>query len=138
MFCVCRMRREGLSRSSSSFPLPSFLRSSFDALSRNRCALRSCSHVCSNENESVSRSTPSLLLPFPTLHREGFFPLGMVQLWNNEASNSGVGLVFGLGGMIGMAVVFRRGCGVARAGGIPAISWGERTRQPECSANPIP
>ena len=52
----------------------------------------------------MSQSIDSLI-PHPP--SRGFFPLGMVQLWNNEASNSGVGSVFGLGGVSGVAVVFR-------------------------------
>ena len=107
MFCVCRMRREGLSRSSSSFPLPSFVARLTPF--RETGALFDHAVTCApmKMSQSVDRLPPSSVLPFPTLHPEGFFPLGMVQLWNNEASNSGVGSVFELGGVIGMAVVFR-------------------------------
>ena len=78
MFCVCRMRREGLSRSSSSFPLPSFLARLTPF--RETGALFDHAVTCApmKMSQSVDRlpsSPPSILPSLP----EGFFHLG----WSN-------------------------------------------------------
>ena len=96
-----------------------------------------------HENESVDRpqssplpaavhtSTPS----FPAFQRVFSTSVRTVQLGNNEASNSGVGSVVGMGGVWLVRVAFgRRGCLVETREECAQFLGGERKRRSELSA----